>query len=93
MDLLLGVDFLVSRLPFYRRRCLMMIGRLNTVSLTCSETRGMEAHLRNEKQYTDKQQSTRNAGEPEPGPPGQQLDDVAVGEGPSARIQSVDTKS
>ena len=51
----------------------------------------MEAHLRNEKQYTDKQQSTRNAGEPEPGPPGQQLDHVAVGEDSSAQIQSVDT--
>ena len=61
--------------------------------LNLLRTRGMDTHLRNEKHYTDKRQPTRNAGEPEPGPPRQSLDDVAVGEDPSVRIQSVDTIS
>ena len=81
-----GKDLLVRGLPCDRRGWLATIGRLDTISLTCSETRRMEAHLRNEKEYTDKRQPARNTGEPESGPPGQQLDDVAVGEDSSARI-------
>ena len=88
---LLGVDFLGSGILFYRRGCLTTIGRLNTVSLICSETRGMDAYLRYQKKDADKRQPTRNAGEPEPSPPGHQLDDVAVSEDSSAQVLSVDT--
>ena len=72
-------------------------GIMETITLrSASSTEGRdkkEAYLRDQQKYPDKGQPARNASEPEPSPPGQQLDDVAVGEDPSARIQSADTKS
>ena len=65
--------------------CLATIGRLGVISQTWSKTRGMEAHLGHEKKDADEGQPGRDAREPEPGPPGQQLDDVAVREDPPAR--------
>ena len=91
---LLSIDLLVRRLPSDRRGCLTtMIGRLDTISLTSSgsKTRDVEGHLRNEKEYADEGQPTRNTGEPEPSPPGQQLNDVAIREDSPVRIQSVGT--
>ena len=45
-----------------------------------------ETHLGHEKQHPNEAQAARNVGEPEPEPPGKQLDDVSVDENAPALI-------
>ncbi len=71
-------------------RCLTMIGRLNKTDLPGrSETTDVITHLRHEKEYPHERQPTRDAGEPESMPPGQEMENVATDEESSARFPSV----
>ena len=45
-----------------------------------AKIRQKEAHLGHENQYANKAEATRDVGEPEPEPPGKQLNDVAIDE-------------